>query len=66
MILNVRFDASYLNALRGRSRAAGHVFLGSKPQDTKPIMLNGSIHTLYTILKLVAATATGSELGTYF
>ena len=66
MILNVHSDASYLSASKGRSRASGHFFLGSKPQDNKPIKLNGAIHTLCTILKLVAASAAESELGALF
>jgi hypothetical protein len=66
MILNVHSDASYLTATRARSRAGGHFFLGSLPKDTQPIKLNGAIHSLCTILKIVAALAAEAELGALF
>ena len=55
MVLSVHSDASYLCASNTRSRAAGHFFLGSILIDMKTIKLNGVIHTLCQILKLVAA-----------
>ena len=66
MILNVHSDASYLSAKNAKSRAAGHFFLGWKPDDKRPIRLNGPILTLCTILKFVAASAAEAELGTMF
>ena len=66
MILNVHSDASYLSAKDAKSRAAGHFFLGWEPDDKRPIHLNGSILTLCTILKFVAASAAESELGAMF
>jgi hypothetical protein len=66
MILNVHSDASYLSAADARSRAAGIFFLGSLPQDNKPIKLNGAIHVLCTVLKFVAASAAEAELGALF
>ena len=53
MILNVHSDASYMSAGKGRSRAGGYFFLGSMPEDGKPIRLNGNIHITCAILKLV-------------
>ena len=66
MILNVHSDASYLSALKARSRAGGYFFLGSIPRDAEPIIINGAIHITCTILKLVAASATEAELGALF
>ena len=66
MILNVHSDASYLSVPNARSRAAGIFFLGSLPQADKPILLNGIIHVLCTILRFVAASAAEAELGALF
>ena len=66
MILNVHSDASYLSVPNARSRAAGIFFLGSLPQPDKPILLNGIIHVLCTILHFVAASAAEAELGALF
>ena len=66
MILNVHSDASYLSVPNARSRAAGIFFLGSLPHPDKPILLNGIIHVLCTILRFVAASAAEAELGALF
>jgi hypothetical protein len=66
MILNVHLDASYRSAPRVRSCAGSYFFLGSLPTDSDPIKLNGTIHITCTILKLIAASATESELGALF
>ena len=66
MILNIHSDASYLSAKGAKSRASGHFFLGSIPQDGKPIFLNGAIFSLSTLLKMVASSAAEAELGALF
>ena len=66
MILNVHLDASYISAKNAKSCAAGHFFLGWKPDDKRPIRLNGPILTLCTILKFVAASAAEAELGAVY
>ena len=66
MVLNVHSDASYLSAPNARSRAAGYYFLGSVPKNHQPIKLNGAIHFLCNVLKLVASSAEEAELGTLF
>ncbi len=66
MILQGHSDASYLSAPEARSRAAGYWFLGSLPQNGKPIRLNGAILVLCTLLKFVAASAAEAELGALF
>ncbi len=66
MIPNVHSNASYLSVPKARSRAGGYFFLGSIPQDAKPIIINGAIHITCTILKLVAASAAEAELGALF
>ena len=45
MVLNVHSDASYLTALKARSRASGHFFLGSVHKVGYPIPLNSAIMT---------------------
>ena len=66
MTLNVHSDALYLSVSKGHSQEAGHFSLGSIPIGGQPIKLNGPIYTLYTILKLVAASAAKAKLGTLF
>ena len=66
MILNIHSDVSYLSEPGGKSRAAGHFFLGWLPRDGDPIRLNGAFFTLSTILKFVAASAAEAELGALF
>jgi hypothetical protein len=66
MVLNVHSDASYLSVPNARSRAAGIFFLGSIPQPNEPILLNGIIHVLCTIIRFVAASAAEAELGALF
>ena len=66
MILNIHSDASYLSEPKARSRAAGHYFLGSIPDKSKSIKLNGAVHSLCQILKFVAASAAEAELGALY
>ncbi|KAL7500917.1 hypothetical protein ACHAWT_008970 [Skeletonema menzelii] len=66
MILNIHSDASYLSEPRARSRIAGVHFLGSIPQDHKPIIINGFVHVVSNILKCVVASAAEAELGGLF
>jgi hypothetical protein len=66
MILKVHSNVSYLSAPCACSRAGGYFFLGSLPLNGHPIKLNGAIHIICTILKLVAASAAEAELGALF
>jgi hypothetical protein len=66
MILNVHSYASYLSAPKAQCPAGGYFFLGSIPQDSEPIFINGAIHITCTILKLVAALAADAELEALF
>ena len=63
MILNIHYDALYFSKLGARSRASGHFFIGWLSNRKKPIRLNGVISTLYKILKILAASAVGADLG---
>ena len=56
MVLNIHSDASYLSEPGGKSRAAGHFFLGWLPRDGDPIRLNGALLTLCTILSFLSPT----------
>ena len=66
MILNIHSDASYLTEPNGRSRVAGHYFLGEKPKDNEPISLNGAIYAFCGILKIVVTSAAEAELAALF
>ena len=66
MVLNIHSDASYLSEPNARSRACGHFFMGSLPNDGDPIKLNGAFHTLCLILRFVVASAAEAELGALF
>ena len=66
MVLNIHSDASYLSAPGAKSRACGHFFMGWIPRDGEPIRLNGAIHTVASVLKMVAASAAEAELGALF
>ena len=73
MILRLRHDDEHpfgrflpVRERGGRSRAAGHFFLGWLPRDGEPLQLNGAFFTLSAILKFVAASAAAAELGALF
>ena len=74
MYLHVHSDASYLSETKARSRAGGYHFLSSKPADPSakpdpnaiPPPLNGPIHVLSSIMKVVLSSATEAELGALF
>ena len=66
MILNVHSDASYLSESRTRSRIAGYFFMGSTPEDGKPIKMNGNTFVNCGILKFVVTSAAEPELGALF
>ena len=66
MVLQAHSNASYLSAPQARSRAAGHIFLGSIPKNGEPLFLNGAILALSTILKSIVASAAEAELGALF
>jgi hypothetical protein len=66
MVLNIHSNASYLSTSCARSCAGGYFFLGSLPVDSDPIKLNGAIHIMCRILKLVAASTAKANLGALF
>eukprot|EP00957_Ditylum_brightwellii_P007908 598746-Ditylum_brightwellii.AAC.1 len=63
MILIVHSDASYLSALKARSRATGHLYLANKDNE---YFNNGAILTLSTIIRHVVASASEAELAALF
>ena len=66
MILNVHSDASCLSEPRAKSRVAGVYFMGDVPEHGKPILLNGNIFMMCSMLKFVVASAAEAELGALF
>eukprot|EP00957_Ditylum_brightwellii_P000162 12862-Ditylum_brightwellii.AAC.1 len=66
MVLNIHTDTSYLSEPNAHSTAGGHYFLGSVPQQGKPILLNGTVHILCQVIKHVAASAAEAELAGMF
>ena len=57
MILKVQSDASYLSEPKAKSRVAGVYFMGDVPEDGKPLLLNGNIFIICSMLKFVVASA---------
>ena len=66
MVLNIHSDASYLSEPRARSRLGGTYFMGSLPQNGKPITINGPIQIHASICKFVVTSAAEAELGALF
>jgi hypothetical protein len=56
--LQIHSDASYLSVAQGRSRAGGHLYLGTAVKSIKPILNNGAILTISGILKHVGLLLT--------
>ena len=52
--------------LIARSCSAEYFFLWDMPEHGKPIFLNGAIHVMCGILKIVVASAAEDELGALF
>jgi hypothetical protein len=63
MILCLHSDASYLSEPDGRSRAAGHFYLGS---DKDKYIDNGAIMTLSKVIKHVMSSASEAETAALF
>lgn len=62
MILNVHSNALYLSIPTACSHTIGIFFLGSLPQQNKPILLNGARPVLCTILQFVTTYTTEAKL----
>ena len=63
MVLCLHSDASYLSEPEGKSRAAGHFYLGSKTDED---FNNGSIMSLSKIIKHVMSSASEAETAALF
>jgi hypothetical protein len=66
MALQVHSDASYLSVPKGRSRAGGHFFLGAQMTSIKPILNNGAVLTVSSIIKHVMSSAAEAEIAGLF
>ena len=69
MCLHIHSDASYLSAPKARSRAGAHFFLSTAPKNKNQptiVPINGPIHVLSKIIKLVMASAAEAEIGANF
>jgi hypothetical protein len=74
MYLHVHSDASHLSETQARSRAGGFHFLSNRPPDpsakpdpnSEPPPINGAIHVLSSIMKVVLSSAAEAELGALF
>eukprot|EP00957_Ditylum_brightwellii_P206998 15350999-Ditylum_brightwellii.AAC.2 len=66
MILNIHTDASYFSEPNAHSKAGGHYFLGSVPQQGQPILLNGAVHTLRQVIKHITASTAEAEVAGMF
>ena len=71
IILHVQSNAYYLSDPKSQSRASGHYFLSNRSPDptrapnTNPT-LNGSIHTVYKIMRNVMSSAVEAKTGSTF
>ena len=63
MVLDAHIDASYLSELKARSKAGGHFFMFN--DDAIPSN-NGSVLTVFQIIKAVMSSAAEAELGALF
>ena len=59
MILAAHSDTSYLSELKARSRAGGHFFMSN---DSAVPPNNGSVLTIYRIIKAVMSSAAEAKL----
>ena len=66
MALQIHSDASYLSVTKGRSRAGGHIYLGTKSNSTKPMLNNGAILTICGIIKHVMSSAAEAKISGLF
>lgn len=66
MVLHVHSDASYLSEPEAKSRAGGHFFMANKPQPGAPVLNNGAVHNIATIIRNVMASAAEAELAALF
>ena len=65
-ILTVHSDASYLSEPKAKSRVAGVYFIGDVREDRKPLLLNGNIFIVCSMLKFEVASVAETELGALF
>jgi hypothetical protein len=66
MVMNIHSDASYISKPNAGSRVCGHFFMGALPIDGNPTKLNGTFHTLCSILRFAVASVPKAELGALF
>jgi hypothetical protein len=64
--LQIQSDASYLSITKGRSRASGHIYLGTASKSTKPLLNNDAVLTVSGILKNVMSSAAEAEVSRLF
>jgi hypothetical protein len=63
MVYYIQYDASYLSRSNARSVAGGYHYLGNKDA---PSYINGSIHSLSTIIAVTVASAAEAEYASAF
>ena len=66
MLLKIHSDASYMNEDKARSTAGGYFWLGNEKTVNNKIELNGPIHVLCSVIKLVCSSAAEAELAALF
>lgn len=66
MCLHVHSDVSYLSVPKARSRVGGHFFLSDHPDKPGILRINGPVHVISKIIKLVMASAAEAEIGASF
>ncbi len=66
MVMNIHSNPLYLTKPNVCSKASGHFFMGSLPQDGKPIKLNGAFHALCSMLQFIVASTAEAKLDALF
>ena len=66
MILQVHSDVSYMNETKACSTTSGDYFPGNNIKSGKPIVLNGTIHTLCKIIEVSASAAEAETVSLLF
>lgn len=66
MILIAHSDTSYMNEPKAKSTAAGYFWLKNKSDKDTYMKLNGAIHVLSKIIRLLCSSTAESELAALF
>ena len=64
--ISIHSDVSYLSEPKALSRECGHFFLTNKPKRGQPMVNNGSVHVISTIIRNVMSSASKAKIVTLY